>query len=312
MKINFGILPANRVVSVLTMLMLAGIIIHACKKDNEATDTSGNTIAEVKRLVGWTYEYYDNKYTMELEYSYDKIITINYYAEHSNSDLIRKKTVEYSDTIVIVKDFSVNNGQLDEVGKKTVEFSGINVDRIVLYSQHGIDMQITYNYMDELLTEFVIENTPFPSVKAVNTYSDSMLIRTDYYKYQNAAFELFSRSLWEYSDDKIALINYQVISDDIWINKSKAEFLYQGNNVIINEYDFTSGNWEFIDDMEVTLDLNGNTIKFLYSTGFIEDIKEEFSYEPGNGNFNDIILYPEDKFIPFRIPYGRFIPYIYN
>lgn len=299
------------------LLLLSSIVFSACKKDENDTQNNNDPIpGEGSRLSGWKY-YEDGVFATDviLSYSGNKLVKVAYYDQFKNTGEDRIMTVEYQGNLVVVIDrWPDGNGGFAIDGKKTVEFSGNNVKEILEYDyingNFQLDYQSTYTYINDRISECVYHygGNPAPNGKYVNKYLGSQLVLSEFYDFDGTNFISSHRAKWQYDGDKISLIEYQDKLDTLWMDYSKSEFSYQGNIVYMNDYEYTGNSWNLVYETEITIDANGNTIMVVerdHTPGWEEEIKIEFSYTNGSGNFEDVILYPEDKSFPFITPFKK-------
>lgn len=300
-------------VFILCVLMI--LFFSACKKDDIDDNGNNNPIpGEGSRLSGWKY-YEDGFYATNviLSYSANKLTEVAYYDQFKNGNESRIMNVDYQGNLATVIDrWPDGNGGYAIDGKTTIEFSGNNVVDILEYEysdgSYHFDYRSAYTYVNDMLNEciYYYYDSQSPSGKCVKTYSGARLTLSETYNYDGSNFQLFAKTEWHYSGDNISLIEYKILNDTAWVLHGKDEFTYQGNVIIMNDYEYVSGSWELKYETEITKDANGNTVKIIEKDlSWDDEITVEFSYTSGSGNFDDILLSPEDKSFPFILPFKK-------
>jgi hypothetical protein len=292
-------------------LILSGIIFQGCKKDDNNMDNDPET-GEGMRLSGWKY-YENGEYLTNVTLSYldSRLTGVSYYdAKKKNTNaLVRKMTVEYTGTTATLTDFWADGGGgFVADGIKVISFDGPNVVEISEFYFNGTEMvpdfRFTYSYTANLISEtiqYLSDNTPHS--KYINHYTNDRITQSDIYLHNSGEFYLHGKTFWHYEDDRISMIHDIVLNGEEWVDYSKSEFSYDQNRVFTEDYEYIDNSWELEDAMEIILDGYGNTLELIYNDSWGDVIRVVFLYSPGSGNFDEIMLYPDDKFIPYRLPF---------
>lgn len=297
----------------LAIILFLGVAMNGCKKDDNTNGDNNIDNGEGFRLREWKY-YENGVYATNalLSYSDDQLIEVVYYDQIKSGES-RIMTVDYQGDMATVVDlWPDGNGGFAIDSKKTIQFGGGNVTEILEYEyfngNYQLEYRSTYTYVNDRVKECVYyyQGNQVPNGKYVNTYSNSRLVISETYNFDGSGYYLFGKTEWQYDGDQISLIEYQTRNDTVWTDYSRTEFSYQGNIIFMDDYESSSGTWELMYETEITLDANGNTVNVLEKDHmWDEEITIEFSYTNGKGNFDDIVLYPEDRDFPFRLPFKK-------
>lgn len=295
--------------------MLFGILIilsvSSCKKDKDTSGDNNINYGDGVRLKEWKY-YEEGVFQTRVNLTYvnQKLTEVNYYdTQKSPESLTRQTVVEYTEnTAVIIDYWPDQNGNLLIWDITEVIFEGSNVIEINVYDYisggGSLSERDIYIYDNNLLVESYsfYENNQDPSSKYVYSYNDGKILKIEHYTFNYNVFDLHSKTVWTYTDSRISEIITSELHDD-WQEYLRSEFTYQGKLVFLKDYEYYNGSWVLEEEMEITLDDNGNTIKLVYTDSWFGQMTAQFYYEAGSGNFDVLMFGPGANFIPYRLPF---------
>jgi hypothetical protein len=264
----------------------------ACKEDNENP-------ANGYRLKEWfTSHSYAVSTRIVYDYQDDRIVMHrNYYADSSQYARVE---YYYENDSIEQRGYDNFNGEWVESVKNLSEYDESRMVRYSLYTNHyGIWVlagRAEYTYSEGLLTReswSVIENEIWKELSyTLYYYVDNLPIKSEIFaRLEDDVMRKLTRKEADYNGNKLnSIFSFDYLTDSVNSN-FKNEFHYENGQLVrIDNFSYEN-EWIPAGGKEFTYDASGNLASVVRKNAenTIVDL-DEYIYEPGKGNYEQIIL----------------------
>lgn len=279
--------------NILSMLVACSLLsLNSCDEDND--DLSNNY-----RLKEW-YTSHSNAVSTRIVYDYqdDRI------KEHRNyyPDSSQYARVEYSyeNNAIEQRGYDNFNGNWDLNIKRLYEFDGNSLIRYnVFIEQDGVWVltgKADYTYSAGLLTReswSVFENEVWKELSyTLNYYENNLPVKSEFFaRLEDGVMRKLIRKEADYSGNKLnSIFSFDYLTDSANAN-FKYEFHYENDQLVrVDNFSYEEG-WIPAGGKEFTCDSDGNLVLVIRKNTNGDQVDlDEYSYEPGKGNYEQLIL----------------------
>lgn len=280
----------NNILSVLVVISLLFIV--SCDEDNDIP-------ANDCRLKEW-FTSHSNAVSTRSVYDYqdDRIVMHrNYYADSSQYARVE---YYYQNNTIEQRGYDNFNGEWVEVVKNLSEYDESRMVRYSLYAkQYGIWIlagKAEYTYSEGLLTReswSVFENELWKELSyTLNYYENNLPVKSELFaRLEDDVMRKLIRKEADYKGNKLnSIFSFDYLTDSVNAN-FKYEFYYENGQLVrIDNFSFEN-EWIPAGGKEFTYDATGNLASVIRKNagGDIVDL-DEYTYEPGKGNYEQLIL----------------------
>lgn len=159
-------------------------------------------------------------------------------------------------------------------------------------------------YQGERIAEMYSEmfDTKGDSSKTTVEYpNENLIIMTDYWK-SGSTWELDSKTEYTYQNGNLIQVIYYYYESGSWVPSSKETYQYSGDNLVEEVY-YDYGGETWAPWMKVTCQYDGDrqigSLRYWYSEGWVETMKEEATYEGDKLVLDKIFLFDGEAYAEY-------------
>jgi hypothetical protein len=274
------------------LLILSLLPLVSCKDDND-------NLSNDYRLKEWVTSHQSAVTTrLVFDYQDDRIIMHrNYYPDSSQYARVE---YFYETNSIEQRGFMNFDDEWEQSTKYVYEYDDNRMVRIYIYAHQDEDWLLNYKteyvYSDGLLSReswLSFENDFWKELSyTLYYYEDVLPVKSEFFaRLEDGAMRKLNRKEADYNGSKMSTVysfDYQV---DTVNPNFKYEFHYEGDKLIrVDNFSYEDG-WIPGGKKEFTYDSAGNlvSVKRINTEGNQADL-DEYSYEPGKGNYEQLIL----------------------